>query len=129
MPFEILSMVPSTSYFTASFPVILVFYLKGTLKSFYSMMQLKSSNDSSLCILFQTHPTQSCFMSSIDVHTQYSYQVSVLLTLYFLNRGLSLVCLRRLRQSLYGLLHLNLCLIIGMISSLILDSLISFTND
>lgn len=23
----------------------------------------------------QTHPTQSCFMSSIDVHTHYSYQV------------------------------------------------------
>ncbi|KAG6516524.1 hypothetical protein ZIOFF_026989 [Zingiber officinale] len=24
---------------------------------------------------FQTHPTQSCFMSSIDVHTHYSYQI------------------------------------------------------
>ncbi|MQM12425.1 hypothetical protein Taro_045343 [Colocasia esculenta] len=23
----------------------------------------------------QTHPSQSCFMSSIDLHTQYSYQV------------------------------------------------------
>ncbi|RVW47330.1 AMSH-like ubiquitin thioesterase 2 [Vitis vinifera] len=26
-------------------------------------------------IYFQTHPSQSCFMSSIDLHTQYSYQV------------------------------------------------------
>lgn len=28
-----------------------------------------------LLIVLQTHPTQSCFMSSIDVHTHYSYQV------------------------------------------------------
>lgn len=27
--------------------------------------------------LFPTHPTQSCFMSSVDIHTQYSYQVMV----------------------------------------------------
>ncbi|XP_056165429.1 AMSH-like ubiquitin thioesterase 2 isoform X4 [Syzygium oleosum] len=26
---------------------------------------------------FLTHPSQSCFMSSIDLHTQYSYQVMV----------------------------------------------------
>jgi hypothetical protein len=26
-------------------------------------------------IHFQTHPSQSCFMSSVDLHTQYSYQV------------------------------------------------------
>lgn len=25
--------------------------------------------------LFQTHPSQTCFLSSIDLHTQYSYQV------------------------------------------------------
>lgn len=29
----------------------------------------------SLVYVFQTHPSQSCFMSSIDLHTQYSYQV------------------------------------------------------
>lgn len=28
-----------------------------------------------LLLNLQTHPTQSCFMSSIDVHTHYSYQV------------------------------------------------------
>ncbi|KAJ0095411.1 hypothetical protein Patl1_16130 [Pistacia atlantica] len=27
--------------------------------------------------VFQTHPSQSCFMSSIDLHTHYSYQVMV----------------------------------------------------
>ncbi|KAJ8439539.1 hypothetical protein Cgig2_007056 [Carnegiea gigantea] len=27
--------------------------------------------------VFQTHPSQSCFMSSIDLHTQYPYQVMV----------------------------------------------------
>lgn len=26
-------------------------------------------------IIFQTHPSQSCFMSSVDLHTHYSYQV------------------------------------------------------
>jgi len=30
----------------------------------------------SIILNLQTHPTQSCFMSSIDVHTHYSYQVS-----------------------------------------------------
>lgn len=30
-----------------------------------------------LCVCFQTHPKQSCFMSSVDLHTHYSYQVSV----------------------------------------------------
>lgn len=24
---------------------------------------------------FQTHPSQTCFLSSVDLHTQYSYQV------------------------------------------------------
>lgn len=35
------------------------------------------ANDSILVILgwIHTHPTQSCFLSSIDVHTQCSYQV------------------------------------------------------
>ncbi|KAL2247344.1 UNVERIFIED_CONTAM: AMSH-like ubiquitin thioesterase 1, partial [Sesamum indicum] len=28
-----------------------------------------------LLLVLQTHPTQSCFMSSIDVHTHYSYQI------------------------------------------------------
>ncbi|RWV97612.1 hypothetical protein GW17_00039589 [Ensete ventricosum] len=27
------------------------------------------------CLNLQTHPTQSCFMSSIDLHTQYAYQI------------------------------------------------------
>ncbi|XP_044480711.1 AMSH-like ubiquitin thioesterase 2 isoform X2 [Mangifera indica] len=27
--------------------------------------------------VFQTHPSQSCFMSSVDLHTQYSYQAMV----------------------------------------------------
>ena len=27
---------------------------------------------------FQTHPSQTCFMSSVDLHTHYSYQVSYL---------------------------------------------------
>jgi len=25
--------------------------------------------------IFQTHPSQGCFMSSVDLHTHYSYQV------------------------------------------------------
>ena len=29
-------------------------------------------------LFFQTHPTQTCFMSSVDLHTHYSYQVSYL---------------------------------------------------
>ncbi|KAJ0975517.1 hypothetical protein J5N97_017482 [Dioscorea zingiberensis] len=35
------------------------------------------ANDSSpiLKLNLQTHPTQSCFMSSIDVHTNYSYLI------------------------------------------------------
>ena len=28
-----------------------------------------------------THPTQTCFLSSVDVHTQCGYQVTILLTL------------------------------------------------
>ena len=28
---------------------------------------------------FQTHPSQSCFMSSVDLHTHFSYQVTNLL--------------------------------------------------
>lgn len=28
-----------------------------------------------LLLFFQTHPTQSCFLSSIDLHNHYSYQV------------------------------------------------------
>uniref|UniRef100_R7W3A6 MPN domain-containing protein n=1 Tax=Aegilops tauschii TaxID=37682 RepID=R7W3A6_AEGTA len=28
-----------------------------------------------VCFPFQTHPTQSCFLSSIDLHNHYSYQV------------------------------------------------------
>jgi STAM-binding protein len=27
--------------------------------------------------IFQTHPSQGCFMSSVDLHTHYSYQVMV----------------------------------------------------
>lgn len=33
--------------------------------------------DSWITPFLQTHPTQSCFMSSIDVHTHYSYQVPI----------------------------------------------------
>lgn len=28
-----------------------------------------------ICVLCQTHPSQTCFMSSVDLHTHYSYQV------------------------------------------------------
>jgi STAM-binding protein len=36
-------------------------------------------NEGSLCPVgwIHTHPTQTCFMSSVDLHTQYSYQVMV----------------------------------------------------
>lgn len=37
----------------------------------------------------QTHPTQTCFMSSVDLHTHYSYQV----LLYMCDCAFVMVCL------------------------------------
>lgn len=48
----------------------------NTLKTAYVFCSLKRQSHCYYIFTVQTHPTQSCFMSSIDVHTQYSYQVS-----------------------------------------------------
>jgi hypothetical protein len=50
---------------------------------------LVSSEKSSwhVSCICQTHPKQTCFMSSVDLHTHYSYQVRVLCHLQLQNLG------------------------------------------
>lgn len=51
--------------------IFMLFFLLPVSWPWRCPLLIRSSSD------FQTHPTQSCFMSSVDVHTHYSYQVTV----------------------------------------------------
>lgn len=54
------------------------------LSSFKCKIQKTASTEMNSSVffisVFQTHPSQSCFMSSVDLHTQYSYQVTNIIT-------------------------------------------------
>ncbi|XP_061356987.1 AMSH-like ubiquitin thioesterase 2 isoform X4 [Gastrolobium bilobum] len=50
------------------------------MEDFLDLAKENSEKDLETCGIlgaFLTHPSQSCFMSSVDLHTQYSYQVMI----------------------------------------------------
>ncbi|PKA54944.1 AMSH-like ubiquitin thioesterase 3 [Apostasia shenzhenica] len=49
---------------------------------------------------FQTHPTQSCFMSSVDLHTHYSYQI-------MLPEAIAIVMAPTDTERKHGIFHLS----------------------
>lgn len=66
------------------------------------MFEYIDSEDPDLFILgwIHTHPTQSCFLSSVDLHTQNSYQI-------MLNEAIAIVCAPKANQKKIGVFRLT----------------------